>query len=76
MLVLSRLPEEEIIINTSDGAIAVKVLSIRNGKVRLGVTAPLSISVLRTEVMERLSRRDDLDRLNETDLGGHRPDRE
>jgi carbon storage regulator len=47
MLVLTRKPEEEIIINEN---IIVKVVSVKGNKVRLGITAPDSISVDRKEI--------------------------
>jgi carbon storage regulator len=48
MLVLSRKPDEQIVIG--DGII-VTVVEIRGDKVRLGVEAPLDVSVHRQEVM-------------------------
>ena len=48
MLVLSRKVEEEIVI---DGGITVKVIETRPGKVRLGVTAPAGVRVLRKELL-------------------------
>lgn len=48
MLVLSRKIEEEIVIS---GGITVKVIEIRPGKVRLGVTAPAGVRVLRKELL-------------------------
>lgn len=47
MLVLTRNLEQSIIIN---GNIQVKVLSIRGGKVRLGIVAPEDVTVDREEV--------------------------
>lgn len=49
MLVLSRNPEEEIVI---DGDIRIKVLSVVGSKVKLGITAPDHIRVNRQEVYE------------------------
>lgn len=48
MLVLSRKIEEEIVI---DGGITVKVIEFRPGRVRLGVTAPAGVRVLRKELL-------------------------
>lgn len=50
MLVLSRKIEEEIVI---DGEIVIKVIEIRGDKVRLGVTAPVSVGVWRKELLNR-----------------------
>lgn len=50
MLVLTRRLGEEIVI---DGRITVTVVSVEGNKVRLGVTAPKSVSVDRSEVHER-----------------------
>jgi carbon storage regulator len=53
MLVLTRRLGEEIVIG---GGIRVTVLSTKNGRVRIGVTAPPSVSVDRSEVAERRRR--------------------
>lgn len=50
MLVLSRKLGEEIII---DGNIRVKVVSVRNGRVRLAIDAPPEIPVNREEIEDR-----------------------
>jgi carbon storage regulator CsrA len=44
----------EIIIDTSDGRISVKVLAHDKSRVRLGVTAPPSCKVLRAELDEEI----------------------
>lgn len=49
MLVLSRKLNEKIII---DENIEIKVLSIENGNVQLGITAPKDIEILRQELLE------------------------
>lgn len=54
MLVLSRYKDESIMIGEN---IEVKVIDIRGGKVRLGITAPRSISVHRREVYEAIHRK-------------------
>lgn len=51
MLVLSRKTDEEIVI---DGHIIVTVVSIRNGVVRLGITAPKEMAVHRREVQDQV----------------------
>lgn len=53
VLVLSRKPNEEILID--DGRIIMKVLEIRGNKVRLGITAPSSVSVHRSEVAHAIA---------------------
>ena len=50
MLVVTRRVGETIAI---DGDILVSVISIQGKQVRLGVTAPTSIRVMRTELVER-----------------------
>jgi carbon storage regulator len=50
MLVLTRRLGEEIVI---DGSISVRIISVANGKVRVGVDAPDSVSVDRREIYER-----------------------
>jgi carbon storage regulator len=49
MLVLTRRLGEEILI---DGQIRIEVVSLKNGQVRLGITAPPVVSILRTELCE------------------------
>lgn len=51
MLVLSRKPNESIII---DGRITVSVLRVDGDTVRLGMDAPLEIPVLRKEIYEEI----------------------
>lgn len=48
MLVLSRKNQQEIVI---DGGITVKIIETRPGKVRLGVTAPAGVRVMRKELL-------------------------
>jgi carbon storage regulator len=47
MLVLSRKTDEEIIIG---GAIRVRVLEVRRGRVRIGVSAPRKTEIRRAEL--------------------------
>ncbi len=49
MLVLSRKPNESIIIGSD---IEIKVLEIKNGIVKLGVAAPKKVAVHRKEIFE------------------------
>lgn len=50
MLVLTRRPGEEIVI---DGNIRVTVVSVRGDRVRIGIEAPPSVVVDRQEISER-----------------------
>ena len=50
MLVLTRRPGEEIVI---DGDIRLTVLEARGSVVRLGIIAPESVRVLRQEILDR-----------------------
>ncbi len=56
MLVLTRKEGEAIKIGDD---VEVEVLSIRGGKVRLGITAPIGISVHREEVYEIIQKERD-----------------
>ena len=51
MLILSRRIEESILIGDN---IRVKILRIRGGNIRLGITAPKDISVHREEIYYRI----------------------
>ena len=53
MLVLSRQKEESIIIGDD---VEVTIVDVRGDKVRLGITAPKSISVHRKEIYEAIQR--------------------
>ena len=53
MLVLTRRIGESIVI---DDNIVITVVDIRGGKVRLGITAPVEVSVHRQEVYEAIQR--------------------
>ena len=52
MLVLTRRVGEEIVI---DGTIRVRVVMVRGGITRLGITAPPSVRVARSELLPRCS---------------------
>ncbi len=52
MLVITRTVEEEIRI----GDVIVKVLSVRAKRVRLGISAPPNVKVIRTELIGRKPR--------------------
>ena len=51
MLILTRKPDEEIKIGSN---ITVKILSISEGQVKLGITAPPDVEIFRNEVYERV----------------------
>lgn len=50
MLVLTRRPGEEIVI---DGDIRVTIVSVRGDRIRIGIAAPPSVVVDREEIHER-----------------------
>jgi len=52
MLVLTRKPEETIIIN---GNIEVQIIEVKGNRVRIGITAPREISVNRGEVQAEIN---------------------
>jgi carbon storage regulator len=52
MLILSRRPEEELLIGDD---IVIKILFIRGGVVRIGIEAPKSVRVDRGEVRKRIN---------------------
>lgn len=58
MLVLTRRVGQEIVI---DGGINVKLLEIKNGRIRLGIDAPRQVVVDRGEVHERRQDFDSMD---------------
>ena len=63
MLVLGRNKDESIIIEGSDGRIEIMVIEVRSSgkpQVRLGITAPKSISVHRKEIQEAIDREKEL----------------
>jgi carbon storage regulator len=51
MLVLTRLTDEAVMIGDD---IEIVVLSVHNGKVRIGIQAPADVSVHRTEIYEAI----------------------
>lgn len=53
MLVLSRHPEEAVLIGDN---IVIRVVEIRGNKVRLGIEAPDDVSIHRQEVYEAIQR--------------------
>jgi len=73
MLVLSRKLDEKIVI---DDNIEITVLSIENGSVQLGISAPKSIDIVRSELLEdvkaenkaAVESKSGLEKLNNLDL--------
>jgi carbon storage regulator len=59
MLVLSRRQGEEICINDR---IRISVLSVRGGRVRIGIAAPAEIRVVRKELLDMTSPSQEADR--------------
>ena len=56
MLVLSRHLDESVVIGTSEGDIIITVVGLRGDKVRLGISAPDSMPIHRTEVWDAIQR--------------------
>ncbi len=57
MLILGRRKDERVIIQTSDGTIAVCVVEVRSDRCRIGFEAPESIVIHREEVWEAIQKR-------------------
>lgn len=51
MLILTRKKDESIII---DGHIEIQIISIEEGKVRIGINAPKEIQIHRSEVFDKI----------------------
>jgi carbon storage regulator len=66
MLILSRKLDEQILIG--DG-IVITVVSIRGGKVRIGIEAPPNVSIHRQEVLQSQSEKPDAEP-SEAQAGG------
>jgi len=56
MLVLSRNKDESIIIGDGENKVEVCIVNVRGDKVRLGITAPRSIPVHRSEIYEAIQK--------------------
>lgn len=56
MLLLTRRPNESIVIGNGDSKITVTVLGIKGNQVRIGVDAPRQVSVHRNEIYDRIQR--------------------
>ena len=51
MLILTRKNDEEIVINSD---IVIKILSISEGQVKVGISAPKDIEILRGEIYQKV----------------------
>jgi carbon storage regulator len=51
MLILSRKKDEEIIINSE---IKIKILSVSDTQVKLGIVAPPNVQIFRAEIFEKI----------------------
>jgi carbon storage regulator len=54
MLVLSRKKNEQLVIRMGEESVLVRVLDVNGNRVRIGITAPRSVAVLREEVARRI----------------------
>ena len=50
MLILTRKPNESIVINDN---VVIKILSVMGNKIRIGIEAPEHINIVRDEVLRR-----------------------
>lgn len=53
MLVLTRTRGESIVIQTNDGPIEVVVTRVLDSRVKIGINAPDTVKILRTELIEK-----------------------
>lgn len=68
MLVLARKIDESIVIGDN---IVVKIISLENGVVKLGIDAPKEISIIRNELIEEVKESNkaaSLEEINEDDI--------
>jgi len=54
MLVLTRKKGEELVVRMEEGDVIVRIVDITRDRVRLGITAPRSVSVHREEIHRRI----------------------
>lgn len=54
MLVLTRYPDQKIILG--DGEVEIMVISVSGAKVRLGIKAPTSLSIHREEIFKSIKK--------------------
>lgn len=55
MLLITRREDEIVNIYTTDGVIKIHVKSFRNGQVRIGVDAPMTVQIMRDEIDDGLA---------------------
>ena len=67
MLVLTRKIDESIVIGEN---IVVKVIALENGVVKLGIDAPKEISIMRSELLEEITKtnKEAMGNSNESDI--------
>ncbi len=68
MLVLARKTDESIVIGDN---IVVKIISVENGVVKLGIDAPKEISIIRNELIEEVKESNkaaSLEEISESDI--------
>lgn len=53
MLVLSRKPDESILLKIGDVEARITLVEIRGGKARIGITAPQEVTILREELLNK-----------------------
>lgn len=59
MLILTSEVDDQVVLFTSDGPITVQLMGTRMNKARLGFDAPVSVKILRKDVMEKQAAKDD-----------------
>lgn len=50
MLALTRKVRERIVLKTSDGDVVIEVVKINGNRVKIGIEAPKSVAILRSEL--------------------------
>lgn len=55
MLLITRKEDEVVNLYTTDGVIKIHVKSFRNGQVRIGVDAPMTVQIMRDEIDDGLA---------------------
>ena len=62
MLVLARKKNEELVIGSGPNAIVLKVVEIDRDRVKLGITAPPTVNILRKELIKLGEKKNGLER--------------
>jgi carbon storage regulator CsrA len=55
MLLITRKEDEIVNLYTTDGVIKIHIKSFRNGQVRIGVDAPMTVQIMRDEIDDGLA---------------------